>query len=203
MIMNNMEKRMMNNRLRAYSQRKKLGPLLLKKSQLPPGLKWLEIGCGQGMGVDVLKTIFKAGEVFSFDLDPEQVDTARQNLVNKKLMDGSVHLSVSDAAKLPYKSAGFDAVLNFGIIHHCPDWRNAISEIARVLKPSGKFVFEEVFGKANNSFPLRYMFEHPEEGKFSYEEFCAQLERNGLKLYDNHYCFYGYYILGVAEKMPG
>jgi len=203
MIMNNMEKRMMNSRLRAYSQRKTLGPMLLEKSQSPPGLKWLEVGCGPGMVADVLKTIFKAGEVFSFDLDPHQVKTARENLAKKNLMDGTIHLSISDAAKLPFKSAHFDAVLNFGIIHHCPDWRNAIAEIARVLKDSGKFVFEEVFGKANNSFLLRRMFTHPEEGKFSYEEFCAELEKNRLKLYDNHYCFYGYYILGVAEKMPG
>lgn len=203
MIMNDMEKKIMNSRWRSRSQRKKLGPLLLEKSQLPPGLKWLEIGCGQGMGADLLKTLFKADEVFSFDLDPDQVNTARKNLAEKNLMDGSVHLAVSDAAKLPFKTNGFDAVLNFGIIHHCPDWRNAISEIARVLKPSGKFVFEEVFGKANRSFPLRYMFKHPEEGMFSYQEFCAELERNHLKLYDNHYCFFGYYILGVAEKMPG
>ena len=35
-------------------------------------------------------------------------------------------------------------MFDFGVIHHVPAWENAISEVRRVLKPGGIFVFEEV-----------------------------------------------------------
>lgn len=37
-----------------------------------------------------------------------------------------------------------DAASDFAIIHHIPDWRSAVAEIARVLKPGGPFLFDEV-----------------------------------------------------------
>jgi ubiquinone/menaquinone biosynthesis C-methylase UbiE len=41
----------------------------------------------------------------------------------------------------------YDAVFDFGIIHHVPDWRAAVAEVARVLRPQGRFYAEEVFGR--------------------------------------------------------
>ena len=42
----------------------------------------------------------------------------------------------------------YDAVFDFGIIHHIPRWREALDEVARVLKPGGRFFFEEVLRDA-------------------------------------------------------
>jgi SAM-dependent methyltransferase len=39
-----------------------------------------------------------------------------------------------------------DTVVDFGIIHHMLDWQQAISEIARVLRPGGLVLFEEIRG---------------------------------------------------------
>ena len=35
-------------------------------------------------------------------------------------------------------------MFDFGIIHHVPQWRRALAEVARVLKPGGRFYAEEV-----------------------------------------------------------
>ena len=35
-------------------------------------------------------------------------------------------------------AATYDAVVDFGIIHHIPHWRAALAEIFRVLKPGGR-----------------------------------------------------------------
>jgi ubiquinone/menaquinone biosynthesis C-methylase UbiE len=48
-----------------------------------------------------------------------------------------VHVSVADGERLPFADAAFDAVVSFGVLHHTPDTRRAISEIRRVVKPGG------------------------------------------------------------------
>jgi ubiquinone/menaquinone biosynthesis C-methylase UbiE len=37
----------------------------------------------------------------------------------------------------------FDAVFIFGVLHHIPQWRKALCEMARVLKPGGVLLVEE------------------------------------------------------------
>ena len=53
-------------------------------------------------------------------------------------------LFVGDAERIDVPDASFDAVVDYGILHHVPDWRRALREIARVLKPGGMFYFEDI-----------------------------------------------------------
>jgi len=39
-------------------------------------------------------------------------------------------------------------VFDFAILHHVEDWRAALADIARVLRPGGRFSFEEVTATA-------------------------------------------------------
>jgi ubiquinone/menaquinone biosynthesis C-methylase UbiE len=55
----------------------------------------------------------------------------------------------------------FDAVFEFAIIHHVPNWQASISEICRVLKRGGRFFFEEVTNRAINRWSYRMFFDHP------------------------------------------
>jgi SAM-dependent methyltransferase len=47
---------------------------------------------------------------------------------------------VADAQELPFRSASFDVVVANYVLHHVPDTRRAVSEMARVLRPGGTLV---------------------------------------------------------------
>lgn len=46
-----------------------------------------------------------------------------------------------DLLKLSYGSSSFDLVLNSDVLEHVPDPKRALSEIRRILKPTGLFIF--------------------------------------------------------------
>ena len=92
----------------------------------------LDVACGTGAlalaaartGAQVLATDFSAGMV-------ARVAAAGLSNVETRVMDGQ-------ALDLP--DAGFDAVFSiFGVIMF-PDWRNGLSEMARVTRPGGRGV---------------------------------------------------------------
>lgn len=98
------------------------------------------------------------------------------------------------------RSTLYDVVFDFGIVHHVPDWRAALNEVARVLKPGGKFVFEEVTAKALASRTYRLLFDHPEHDRFSADEFTTALAGRGLEIGERVRTVRGgRYVLGVAS----
>ncbi len=46
--------------------------------------------------------------------------------------------ATGDAARLPYGDGTWDAVTMISMLHHVPDWRAALREGARVLRPGGR-----------------------------------------------------------------
>ncbi len=80
MKLNRIEKRLVNNPLRAALQRYYEGPLLMRLGGRIDGKEALEIGCGDGSGTEVVLTLFGAAEVLAIDLDPEMVLKAQHRL---------------------------------------------------------------------------------------------------------------------------
>jgi ubiquinone/menaquinone biosynthesis C-methylase UbiE len=179
MKLNAAEKLLMNNPLRAGIQRWYETPLLIRLGGKLDGARVLEVGCGRGVGTELLLTRFGAREVVAFDLDPDQVRKAERRLAR---FGGRVRLGVGDAEAIAEPDAAFDAVLDFGIIHHVPNWQTSVREIARVLKPGGRFYFEELTANALNRWVTRAFFVHPTENRFSADAFVAEIERNGLRV---------------------
>lgn len=199
MKLNWAEKALMNNPLRAWAQRHYEASLLERLGGRVEGGRVLEIGCGRGVGVEIIFERFGASEVDAFDFDPVMVEEARRRLARHP--EERLRLSVGDASAIPAPDASFDAVFDFGVIHHVPDWRAVVSEVRRVLRPGGRFFFEEVTSHALARWTYRTLFEHPEEDRFSGEEFVDELERRGIGVGSNYVeRFFGDFVIGVGLR---
>jgi ubiquinone/menaquinone biosynthesis C-methylase UbiE len=135
----------------------------------------LEVGCGRGVGAEVILDRLGAAAVTAFDLDESMVELARRRLHGRP-----VSLSVGDVCAIEQPSGSIDTVVDFGIIHHVPRWQQSIEEMARVLRPGGLVLFEEVPRHVLDTWAFRTFTVHPRENRFEAAEFAAELARHGL-----------------------
>lgn len=196
MKLNTIEKGLMNNPVRAALQRHWEAPLLRRLGGSVQGMHVLEIGCGRGVGTEIILNQFGAASVVAVDVDPAMVRLAEARL---RRFGRRVRLEVGDAASLQAADAEFDAVFDFGIIHHIPAWRDAVRQVARVLRPRGRFFFEEVTERALDRWFYRTFLDHPTSDRFSGVQFIAECEAQGLAVGRNYVeRFSGDFVIGVG-----
>jgi ubiquinone/menaquinone biosynthesis C-methylase UbiE len=178
--LNTVERWAMNNPIRAVHQRTREAAWFadLSRGKLK-GADVLEVGCGRGVGIEVLLDRLGARRVTAFDLDAAMVQRAQRRL--RRRSADRVRLSTGDATEIAHPAASFDAVVDFGIIHHVPHWQQAVGEISRVLRPGGLLLFEEVPRHVLDSWVLRTFTDHPRTNRFEADEFAAELGRHGLQ----------------------
>ncbi len=96
------------------------------------------------------------------------------DLARKRNRDKSISFSVQDAAGLIFSDNSFDAVFDFGIIHHIPDWKKALDEIRRVLQCGGWLIMDDLSIESfetNTGKAFRLLSVHPYESMFRTDEF--------------------------------
>jgi ubiquinone/menaquinone biosynthesis C-methylase UbiE len=164
---------------------------------MPEGSRCLEIGCGSGYGARLVCRHFYPQRVDAIDIDPVMIELALRKSDGLFLEQAS--FLVADAQRLPYKNGCFDAVFNFGIIHHLEQWELGIKEISRVLRGGGAFYFEEIYPPLYANFLFRHLLAHPTQNRFYSGEFHAALRKAGLIILPG-YKESAFGILGVAEK---
>lgn len=202
MLLNRAEKALMNNPVRALLQRRVEAPLLLKLGGRCDGLRALEIGCGRGIGAQIALRTFHVGELVATDIDADMLRLARARLERLGLGDRA-QVREASADALPFPDASFDVVFDFAIVHHVPRWRDAVAEVARVLRPGGRFYFEEVTRQGLERWVVRTFLEHPREDRFTAAAWLAELDRAGLHVGDRHReLAFGDFVVGVAIKRP-
>ena len=203
MLMNRVETALINSAPRRWLQRWYEVPWLRSLGgPLPPDARVLEIGCGPGYGTRLILQHFGAAHVDALDLDPTMTARARRRLAD---YSDRVNLHTGDAADLRTSisadDASYDAVFDFAIIHHIPNWRDAIAEVARVLRPGGRFYFDEVTARALARPTYRILFDHPTNDRFAAEQFRAELDRHNLHVGNRWLTpLGGDYIIGVAHR---
>lgn len=169
----------MNNPVRSAIQRHVEARRMILLGGAMRGGRALEIGCGRGVGAELILETFGADSVDAFDLDPRMIRLARRRL---QKFGSRVRLWVGDAGAISTTDSIYDAVFDFGIIHHVQEWRRSVAEVHRVLRPGGKFYAEEVLRSAIVHPIARSFLEHPQEDRFDAADFRAELENSGFVL---------------------
>jgi 2-polyprenyl-3-methyl-5-hydroxy-6-metoxy-1,4-benzoquinol methylase len=198
MKLNSIERAFVNNPVRAAHQHRRESAWFrrLAGGDLA-GQHVLEVGCGRGVGSEVILDRLGAERVTAFDLDDSMVELARRRLHGRP-----VSLSVGDICAIEQASGTVDTVVDFGIIHHVPDWQASIGEIVRVLRPGGLLLFEEIPRHMLDTWVFRTFTVHPRENRFEADEFAAELARHGLHgtgRIEPH--FGGALFVGAARKI--
>lgn len=90
----------------------------------------LDIGCGSGFILSQIEDQFASAQ--GIDMSPEAIQFGGQFTRAK--------LQVANAEALPFAANTFDCVVATDAFEHIPDDKQAAREVARTLKPGGKFL---------------------------------------------------------------
>ena len=153
----------MNNAPRRWVQKYYEFPIFkkqLKRNNIDlTGKIIMDGGCGSGYSTKLILDEFHPSHILAIDYMPEQI-----NLAQKRNL--KVDFKVGDLTRIDSADRTFDAVFIFGVLHHIPEWRNALLQISRVLKSGGVLLVEEP----------KY--------RFSWKGFESGIEEAGLDILD-------------------
>jgi SAM-dependent methyltransferase len=103
-----------------------------------PGGSILDIGCGPGWTSLLLG---RAGyDVLGVDISDRMIEVARERSQRENV---AVEFAVADMEELNVPRTGFDGVLFFDSLHHCPAYPRALQRAADHLRPGGYIVLFE------------------------------------------------------------
>lgn len=130
-----------------------MGARLLELAGLPSETsgRMLDIGMGTGNLTARLMAAYPSAQVHGCDIAFNMIAQARSKLAQAPLL-----FPVADAEQLPYANSAFDLVASNFAYQWFEQWRDAMTEVMRVLRPGGLFIFS-AFG-TNTFSELRQAF---------------------------------------------
>ena len=130
--------------------------------EVDPGDDVLEVGTGLGVFSEKLSR--KVPSYRGIEYDPETLKKAKLRVPNPE------SITTGDAQALEFSDDCFDTVVCLEVLEHLPDYRKALDEIARVLKPGGILIATIPYAKIGS--PSRTNIHHlyePGENEFKSE----------------------------------
>jgi ubiquinone/menaquinone biosynthesis C-methylase UbiE len=124
------------------------GEIFLDWLALPLGLRWIDIGCGNGAFTELLVERCSPVEVQGIDPSEGQLAFARTRPASRlaKFHQG-------DAMALPFADSSFDAAVMALVLVFVPDPVKGVSEMVRVVVPGGAVV-TYMWDMLGGGFPL-------------------------------------------------
>lgn len=140
------------------------------------GKQVLELGCGSGTLASIL--LEKGVSIIGSDIAQSAINHARK-------LHPDMEFQTHSAEKLPYHDQMFDIVLSFDVLEHLPRVDQHLSEVRRVLKPDGYYLFQTPNKLSNAIFEtlkcrsMVWKKFHP--SLHFYGQLRRRLERNGFQ----------------------
>ena len=107
---------------------------------LKPGMRMLEIGCGNLRAGRLFIDYLDAGNYYGIDISPDILLAAQRTLAEAGLQHKLPHLTLVQDLKLDFLPAGyFDVVHAHSVFSHCPleVIDECLAHVGRVMKPGG------------------------------------------------------------------
>ena len=138
----------------------------------------LEVGDGECSYLYYFLKKTKPNQFILQDIFPERMKYAKSYPGYK-----DAEFIGSDVLNLPIKEDNIDVVMAFGLLHHIPNIEEALSEITRVLKPVGYFIFRDPW-VGNPAIWFKYRCSQKSENEFplAIRRIKTAMTQSGLKL---------------------
>lgn len=119
------------------------------------GLKVLDVGCGGGFSCEFMA---KKGTItYGIDSSKKCIEAAQRHSYENSL---DINYKIGVAEKLPYQDNTFDVVICVDVLEHVSDYCQVVSEIYRVLKPAGLFLYDTINRNFQSRFVMIYLMEN-------------------------------------------
>jgi SAM-dependent methyltransferase len=111
---------------------------ILDAAELAAGRDVLDVGCGFGGTLDLIRSRYPGGRRVGINIDPRQLQAAV-----RLLGDVPVSFAAADGCRLPVADGSVDHVLAVECIFHFPSRKAFFQEAARVLRPGGTLALSD------------------------------------------------------------
>lgn len=114
---------------------------MLDQSGITAESRLLEVACGNG-NASIWVAQQTQCEVVGIDLTSNYIDNALAKARNYPSL--RLNFQKESATNLPFPDASFTHAWSQAALYHIPDLEKALSEVYRVLKPGGIFLFDDL-----------------------------------------------------------
>jgi ubiquinone/menaquinone biosynthesis C-methylase UbiE len=119
---------------------------LLEILDAEPPRRVLDLGCGTAQLTDDLARRWPGARVVGLDLSSEMLAAAQ-----RRLGDRAPELVRANSAALPFADGSFDLVTSSLSYHWYPDAGRVLAELARVIRPGGRFALATIYSPARSA----------------------------------------------------
>jgi SAM-dependent methyltransferase len=153
-----------------------------ERARIQAGMYVLDLGCGLG-GASRYLAAESGCRVASVDLTPNFVEAARILTARCGLAD-RIEIRQANALALPFQNGTFDHVWSYAVTMNIADKEGLGREVARVLKPGGRFSCSEIAQGSGGTlvFPLPWATDETSSFLASPAVMRAALEAGGLSV---------------------
>ena len=107
---------------------------------IAPGSVVADVGFGGGVGLELLiEAVGRSGQVHGVEVSDTML-TRAEHRFSRDIADGRLHMHTASMTRLPLADGSLDGVITLNTIYFISELDRAFTELARVVKKSGRAI---------------------------------------------------------------